>query len=422
MKLARIIDKIKRGAKKMNKAWSIVLTLCIMLSLVVTGCSSGASKTATPATPAATTTATPSAASDAYAGVPQGKWVVAFCNGMTGNAWRAAHVAAWEEEGAAMKKAGLISNYLTANVDGATAQIASISDFISKGVNAICIEADSGPALGSVITEALNAGIVVVATDPCGLTVKEGSKFIIINGDNDEYMRAPMEYLAYKMGYKGQVIHLYGLEGGWVGGEVRKATVRYVAAKYNMPIIAGIPCNWLNSKAYDATTSLLSTHGASYGGPGILVAAEDVGIGVLQAYSAAKVPFPVMIGDYTYGFLREWAKNPDLVACSNVYPPSTTRTYLYAAVLSLNNYKMDTNATLLAGIPNSITTPMPFIVVNEPQVTGKEPWMKYLMSTTKIKLLKDVVAEANAKGYKDNQTLDGWLTMQQLIDLYYVKK
>ena len=406
----------------MKKSWSIVFAMCLILSLIVTGCSAGGK--ATPAaTPAATTpAATAPAASDQYAGVPQGKWVVAFCNGMTGNAWRAAHVAAWEQEGEAMKKAGLISNYLTANVDGATAQIASISDFISKGVNAICIEADSGPALGSVITEALNAGIVVVATDPCGLTVQPGSKFIIINGDNDEYMRAPMEYLCYKMGYKGQVIHLYGLEGGWVGGEVRKATVRYVAAKYNMPIIAGIPCNWLNSKAYDAITSLLSTHGASYGGPGILVAAEDVGLGVLQAYEAAKVPFPNMIGDYTYGFLREWAKNPTLTACSNVYPPSTTRTYLYAAVLALNGYQMDPNATLLAGIPNSITTPMPFIVVNEPQFTGKEPWVRYLLPTTKVKLLKDVVAEADANGYKDNQTLDGWLTMQQLLDLYYVKK
>lgn len=404
----------------MKNTWSIVFAICLILSLVVTGCSAGGK--AAPAATAPTTTASPSASSDSYAGVPNGKWVIAFCNGMTGNAWRAAHVAAWEQEGEAMKKAGLISNYLTANVDGATAQIASISDFISKGVDAICIEADSGPALGSVITEALKAGIVVVATDPCGLTVQPGSKFIIINGDNDEYMRAPMEYLCYKMGYKGQVIHLYGLEGGWVGGEVRKATVRYVAAKYNMPVIAGIPCNWLNSKAYDAITSLLSTHGASYGGPGTLVAAEDVGVGVLQAYEAAKIPFPVMIGDYTYGFLREWAKNPSLVACSNVYPPSTTRTYMYAAVLSLNGYAMDPNATLLAGIPNSITTPMPFIVVNEAQFTGKEPWVKYLMSTTKVRLLSDVVAEANTKGYKDNQTLDGWLTMQQLIDLYYVKK
>jgi len=403
----------------MKKTWSIVLIVCLLLSLIATGCSKGATTNTTTPTIATTTS---SDLSDAYNGVPKGNWVIAFCNGMTGNAWRAAHVAAWEQEGALLKKAGLISNYLTANVDGATAQIASISDFISKGVNAICIEADSGPALGPVITQALNAGITVIATDPCGLTVTAGSKFIIINGENDEYMRAPMEYLSYKMGYKGQVIHLYGLEGGWVGGEVRKATVRYVAAKYNMPIVAGIPCNWLNSKAYDAITSLLSTHGAAYGGSGTLVAAEDVGLGVLQAYEAAKVPFPVMIGDYTYGFLREWAKNPDLVACSNVYPPSTTRTYLYAAVLALNGYKMDPNKTLLAGIPNSITTPMPFIVINEPQFTGNEPWVQYIKSTTKVKLLKDVVADANAKGYADNQTLDGWLTMKELMDLFYLKK
>jgi hypothetical protein len=119
-----------------------------------------------------------SAAADRFAGVPKGTWVVGFCNGMTGNAWRAAHVDAWQQECKLAQEAGLISKYYTANVDGQTAQIASISDFISKGCNLICIEADSGPALGPVIQEALDKGITVVTTDPCGLTVKEGGKVI----------------------------------------------------------------------------------------------------------------------------------------------------------------------------------------------------------------------------------------------------
>ncbi len=357
-----------------------------------------------------------------YAGVPKGHWVVGFCNGMTGNAWRAAHVDAWEQECKLAEQAGLVSKHYTANVDGANAQVAAINDFISKGVNLICIEADSGPALGPVIQDALDKGITVVSTDPCGLTVKEGGKLIIVNGDNDEYMRAPMEYLAYRMNYKGSVIHLYGLEGGWAGGEVRKAVVREVVAKNpSMKIVAGVACNWLNTKANAAITSLLSTHGAAYGGPGVLVAAEDVGTGIIQAYESAKVPLPCILGDYTYGFLRACAKYKDLVSCSNVYPPSTTRTYLYAGLLSLDGYKMNASKTLVGGVPNSITTPMPFIVVNENQIKGNEPWLKMLRPTTKVKLLKDVVAEADKNKLSDNATLDGWLTMQELIDLYYVK-
>ncbi len=402
----------------MKKTLSVLLAI-LMVAGLLAGCG--------PKTPASTTTpddnnSAQTSTEDRYAGVPEGDWTVGFCNGMTGNAWRAAHVDAWEEEGELAKEAGLISKYYTANVDGATAQITAISDFISKGCDLICIEADSGPALGPVIQQALDSGIVVVSTDPCGVEVKEGGNLIIVNGDNDEYMRAPMEYLAYKMNYKGSVIHLYGLEGGWAGGEVRKAAVRDVVGKNkDMTIVAGIGCSWLNTKANEAITSLLSTHGDEYGGPGVLVASEDVGMGIIQAYEAAGVSLPCILGDYTYGFLRECAKHPDLISCSNVYPPSTTRTYLYAGLLKLDGYKMDPSKTVVDGVPNSITTPMPFIVVNEQQIKGDEPWLELLKPTTKVKLLKDVVAEADKNNLPDNATLDGWLTMQELIDLYYVK-
>ena len=399
----------------MKKALFMLLVILMMVGLLI-GCTQ---VTEAPEDSKDTST---DAIDDRYADVPTGDWVVGFCNGMTGNAWRAAHVDAWEEECKLAQEAGLISKYYTANVDGETAQIAAISDFISKGADLICIEADSGPALGPVIQEALDAEIVVVATDPCGLTVEEGGNLIVVNGDNDEYMRAPMEYLAYKMDYQGSVIHLYGLEGGWAGGEVRKEAVRDVVGQNaGMEIVAGIPCNWLNSKANEAVTSLLSTHGAEYGGPSVLVAAEDVGLGIIQAYEAADVELPCILGDYTYGFLRECAKHPDLICCSNVYPPSTTRTYLYAGLLKLNGYEMDTTKTVVDGVPNSITTPMPFIVVNEQQIKEDEPWLKSLQSTTKVKLLKDVVAAADENNLSDNDTLDGWLTMQELIDLYYVQ-
>ncbi len=407
----------------MKKNWSIVLAMCLILSLIVTGCSATAKPAAAPTTPAVTSSP---AASDIYAGVPKGKWIVGYTNGMTGNAWRAQNVAAWEEECTAMKKAGLIAEYYTANVDGDDAQIAAISDMIAKGCDMITGQF-SAPAYNSVVTEALNKGIIVVAAGDCGLKVTpdqpyiQNQHFIMLNAENDEYMRAPMEYLCYQMGYKGQLVHLYGLEGGWPGGEVRKAAVRQVAAKYNMPIVAGAPCTWLNSTANQTMTSLLSAH-TDYSGKSTLVAAEDVGLGVMQAYEAAKLPFPYLIGDYTYGFLREWGKYPDLVACGNVYPPSISRATLYVGVLALNGYKLDPAKSTVDGVPDNLICPMPFIIINQTQITGSEPWLKNIKSTTHVKLLKDLLAEGVAKGYSDAQCADGWPSVQELLNLYYVKK
>lgn len=360
-------------------------------------------------------------AADKYAGIPKGKWVIGFANDMTGNAWRQQHVAAFKEEAEQMIKAGLISKYYIANVDGAPAAISGITDFVAKGVDAICSTA-TGPAFNSIFQEALDDGIVVSTLNSAGIEITPDTKMVLVNNENDELMRAPMEYLAYKMGYKGKIIHLYGLEGGWDGGEVRKATVREVAAKYSMEIVAGAPCTWLNAKAYESLTSLLSAHGDSYGGPNVMVAGEDVGLGILQAYQAAKIPLPNVIGDYTYGFLREWAKNPDLVAVGNLYPPSISRTMLHTAVLMLNGYKLDPNKANADGLVNNIIAPMPYIILNEEKIDPNAPWMKNIKPTTKIRLLKDVIVEGKAKQYPDSRCADGWLTSKELRDMYYLKK
>ncbi|MBT4266164.1 MAG: substrate-binding domain-containing protein [Deltaproteobacteria bacterium] len=385
----------------MKKIWSLALAACFMI-LSIAGSSVAAEL-------------------DDYAGIPKGKWVIGFANDMTGNAWRGQHVAAFKEEAELMKKAGLISKYYISNVDGAAATISGLSDFVAKGVDAICSTA-TGPAYNSIFQEALDEGIVITTLASAGIKIKPDTKMVLLNNENDELMRAPMEYLSYKMGYKGEIIHLYGLEGGWEGGEVRKAVVREMAANYNMKIVADAPCTWLNSKAYETLTSLLSAHGPAYGGKGILVAGEDVGLGIMQAYQAAKIPFPNIIGDYTYGFLREWAKHPDLVAVGNLYPPSISRSSLHAAVLMLNGYKLDPKKANALGSLHSITSPMPYMIVNEKKLTGKEPWLKNIKSTTKIRLLKDVIAEGEANRYLDSHCADGWLTTKELLDMYYVKK
>jgi ABC-type sugar transport system, periplasmic component len=420
--------------KILLSSFIVVLSLTVAMSLFLAGCkttttetTTTAATTAAAATTVAETTAAASVATtvaqnvDPSTGIPKGDWVIAYVDGYIGNAWRAAHYKGFVDAAEDMKKRGLIKDYMAAQNADVDSEIATVNDYINQGVDALCIENDYGNALGASIQKALDKGIVVVTTGAAGLTVTEDGNLILIQADNVEYMKAPTEYIAWKMDYKGNLVHIYGLEdSAWVGIKIRRDAIMEVLNKFpDINIIAKAPARFTNSVAYDAMTSLLNTYGDQISGKANGVIAEDVGLGILQAYTAAGKAFPCLSGDYTFGFLREIKKNPDLVAVSTCYPPGTSWTYLHAAILKLNGYKMDPAKTVVYGAPNSILCPAPGVIVRD-QSEVNDAWTKNLAPTTKVWLLDDVLNENQSK--TDNDCFDAHLDIEKLMELFYLPK
>ena len=194
----------------------------------------------------------------------------------------------------------------------------------------------------------------------------------------------------------------------------------------HIALLAQAPTLWMNSTANEATTAFLSTYGDKIVGNHTAIIGEDVGTGMLQAFASAGYGYPIVAGDYTIGFLRECKAicetNPDFTFVSNCYPASTTRTYLHCAVLALNGYSLNPETTISrGGSSNTITAPMPMIVVKE-KPNGDEPWLSTLKETTQVNGVDEILADAEAKGLTDNDCIDNYLSFQDVKDTYFIKE
>lgn len=338
-------------------------------------------------------------------------FVIAYSNGTACNTWRTQQIDAFTEHAEELKAEGIISEYIISNVDSTEAQIAALEDFINRGVDAIVANTDAGSALTPVLTKAVEAGIYVIGSGG----VMEPSKYnVIVETDNYEYSNASMQYLAYEMGYKGKVIHLYGLEGGWEGGERRKEAVRSIVEENpGMEIIATSACSWNESQGNEAMAALLGAKGKALGADDICIYGEDVSFGVQQAYAAAGVNLPTIMGEYTYGWLREWNNNKDITSCVACYPPDATYNWLDVAILCLQGYEIDNDKTAM---DYTLTFPMPYLVVRDDSCINEE-WTSKIADTTEIKTLDEVLEGTD--GMSDNDCLTGHYSMDEVKEMFF---
>lgn len=336
--------------------------------------------------------------------------VIGYSNGVTGNAWRANQVDAVEAYFIELKEAGVIEDYIISNTNDVNAQIAGLTDMINKGVDAIVMNADAGAVLAPTMQTAINEGIIVVGTGVEGIELSPQN--VIAESENYNYYQLATEYLAYEMGYKGDVVHLYGLEGGWPGGELRKAGVKDTIAKYDdMEIIAGAACNWIEADGNTAMASLLATYGDELSD--VMIMGEDVSMGVLQAYEAADVDVTYINGEYTYGWLRTWQANEDIISCVGTYPADTAVTWVDIALLLMEGYEIDNDKLEQA---YRLTIPMPkFIVREEP--AGDEAWLEYVEDATEVITIEEELAGNEDKA--DNDTICGHVTKDQVKEMFF---
>ena len=136
--------------------------------------------------------------------------VIALSNSFYGNTWRRQMVDAFTEQAETAKAEGLISDYVVLNGDGSVAQQNSqLAELILRGVDAIVINAASETALNSIIGQACNAGIAVVAFDSLvthDCAWKLGFDFLSYKAEQAE---ATLELI----GHEGNVIVVRGVRG-----------------------------------------------------------------------------------------------------------------------------------------------------------------------------------------------------------------
>src|ERR1700728_3596836 len=221
------------------------------------------------------------------------KYVVGVSNTLIGNGWREEMICSIKAEAEA---SGKVSKVIVANRNGGPAeQIADIRNLISAGANIIIINPSDREALNPVIKQAADKGIVVVAVDQA---VSAPEAYVLTN-DQVEYAKLGAKWLFDKLGGKGAVVEMRGIDGVPADAD-RHQGFTETAKEYPDIKVTSVFSGWAQNKTAQTTKDLLAS-GKSIDG----VWTSGIDSTVVDAYKTAGKPFVPVVGADNNGFIGQ---------------------------------------------------------------------------------------------------------------------
>ncbi|MCX6045413.1 MAG: ABC transporter substrate-binding protein [Chloroflexi bacterium] len=279
----------------------LIFGLLLSLTLLATAC----------VAPAPGGAAQPSAGGAAASGTTKKSgFVIGVSNTLVGNGWREQMICAIKAEASA---SGLVDKVVVVNRNGGpTEQLADLEGLISQGVNAIILNPTDREGLNAVLESAISQGIVVVAVDQA-VTAKGA---YVVTNDQTAYAQLGAEWLFEKLGGKGKVAELRGIDG------VPADTDRHVGfeaalKKYpGIEVVATTFTGWDPSTAAQQALDLITTKQID----GIWTSGTDYP--VIEQFKAANKPPVPLVGADNNGFVKLLLEDKDVVGAAVTNPPA----------------------------------------------------------------------------------------------------
>lgn len=340
-------------------------------------------------------------------------YVIALSNGFFGNTWRTQFLNDMTQVANSYQKQGIISKFIVNNASSDAQQIAAINSFIAQRVDAIVVVPETESALTPVIEKAIKQGIKVIAADDANWP---GAVSVVNN--NSMTMNIATQWMAEQLKGKGNIVYINGVPGT-AFDNVRNAAVDSVLKKFpGIKIVGKAPGYWTDAKSNAAMTTLLSGNHKLNG-----VLEQDVmARGTLQAFKTAHTAVPPIIGDFVFGYLREWKSMPKLNTFTYTFPPGIGADGLKVAVKLLQGYKLKPSAlstnVLNPKLKNEVEVPIPYYVVRT--VPKSATWMTQISPKSKVISLSQALKMG--KGQSDNTAIDHVLSDKEISALFQSKK
>ena len=238
------------------------------------------------------------------------KYVVGVSNTLIGNGWREEMVCSIKAEALA---SGKVSKVVLANRNGGPSeQIADLRNLISAGANIIIINPSDRKALDPVIKQATDKGIVVVAVDQA---VSAPTAYVVTN-DQTAYGREGAEALFKKLGGKGSVVELRGIDGVPADADRHDGFTEALKKYPDIKVVASV---FTQDKAAQQMKDLVGS-----GKPidGIWTSGTD--LAVVNAYKTANLKYVPVVGADNNGFMGQEIdlKDAGLVGINVTNPPA----------------------------------------------------------------------------------------------------
>ena len=224
-----------------------------------------------------------------------GKKKIALSNSFIGNKWRIE----MENE----FKAALLMEPYKSEIDGSwfnsgndvSKQSQQMSNLIAQKVDAIVMNAASPTGLNGIIAQAAKRGILVVSFD----NVVTSPDALKVNTDQFKFGVTGAEFVAKKIGGKGNVIMVTGVAGTHVDEERNKGAESVWAKHPGIKVINRYTGMWDSATAERNTASILPSLAEVDG-----IWCQGGTDGVLKAFISAKRKLPPTAGEGENGFRK----------------------------------------------------------------------------------------------------------------------
>src|ERR1700683_911670 len=241
------------------------------------------------------------------------KYVVGVSNTLIGNGWREEMICSIKAEAEA---SGKVSKVIVANRNGGPSeQIADLRNLISAGANIIIINPSDRKALDPVIKQATDRKIVVVAVDQA---VSAPTAYVLTN-DQTAYGEDGAEALFKKLGGKGSVVEMRGIDGVPADADRHEGFTAALKKYPDIKVVASVFTGWSPDKAAQQMKDLI---GSGKQIDGIWTSGIDKA--VVDAFKTANLKYVPVVGADNNGFMGQEIdlKDAGLVGINVTNPPA----------------------------------------------------------------------------------------------------
>lgn len=222
------------------------------------------------------------------------KYKIGVSNTLVGNGWREEMICAVKAQALA---SGKVSDVLVHNVNGAAPeQIAGIRNLISSGANAIIINPADRKALDAVIKEADRRNVTVVAVDQA----VDAPEAYVVTNDQVAYGRLGMEWLAQKLGGKGNVVVMRGVNGVPADNDRQDGIEQALKQYPGIKVVKETFTNWQFAPGGKQALDILNS-GTKVDG----IWTSGIDYTVVNAFKTAKKDYVPVVGADNNEFLRQ---------------------------------------------------------------------------------------------------------------------
>jgi ribose transport system substrate-binding protein len=168
-------------------------------------------------------------------------------------------------------------------------QMQIIENLIQTRVNALCVTPSGSREIVPAIEKANRAGIPVVIVDTRvdakALAESGGKVATFIGSDNYEGGKLAGEFLAKRLGGKGQVAVLEGIPGHETGDSRLRGFREALKASPGVEIVASQTANWERDQGFNVFQNILQSHPEVQA---VFACSDLMALGAVEAIAAAK--------------------------------------------------------------------------------------------------------------------------------------